>query len=104
MRGLSDKNGEFTTNTGATPRHLAFCTGPNNASKLSSDTQNGMRTSSLPWETWRALITALREKAPPYMHEYADHVEQHAPSQLTVRLSVTHDVSCRCVTLAAVSL
>ena len=42
------------------------------------------------------------------MLEYADHLEQqleqHAPSQLTVRLSVTDDVSYRCVTLAAVSL
>jgi hypothetical protein len=44
-----------------------------------------MRTITLPWETWRSVITALREKALPYMVEHADHLEQqleqHAPEQ-----------------------
>ena len=42
------------------------------------------------------------------MLEHADHLEQqleqHAPSQLTVRLSLTDNVSYRSIRLAAVSL
>jgi hypothetical protein len=35
-----------------------------------------MRTIELPWETWRAVIATLREKALPYMLEHADRLEQ----------------------------
>jgi len=55
-----------------------------------------MRTIELPWENWRAVITALREKALPYMLEHAVHIErlleQHGTGEATVRLSHTDDV------------
>ncbi len=35
-----------------------------------------MRTIELPWETWRAIIAALREKAVPCKLEHADRLEQ----------------------------
>jgi hypothetical protein len=63
------------------------------------DQRSRMRTISLPWETWRAVIAALREKGPPYMLEHADHIErlleQHGPDESTVRLSLTDDVFLR---------
>ncbi len=58
-----------------------------------------MRTIELPWETWRAVIAVLREKALPYMLDHADHIErqleQHGPGEATVRLSLTDDVFLR---------
>jgi hypothetical protein len=55
-----------------------------------------MRTIMLPWETWRALIAVLREKALPCMREHANYLEQqlerHGPDESTVRLSLTDDV------------
>jgi hypothetical protein len=35
-----------------------------------------MQAIELPWETWRAVIAALREKAVPYMLEHANVLEQ----------------------------
>src|SRR5688572_15765116 len=35
-----------------------------------------MRTITLPRETWRAVIAALRTKGQPYTLEHADHVER----------------------------
>ena len=35
-----------------------------------------MRTIELSWETWRAVIAALRDKALPSMLEHADYLEQ----------------------------
>jgi hypothetical protein len=58
-----------------------------------------VNTIELPWETWRAVIAALREKGLPYMLEHADyleqHLEQHGPDEATVRLSLTDDVFLR---------
>jgi len=58
-----------------------------------------MTTITLSWEDWRAVIAVLREKAPPYMLEHADYLEQqlerHAPDEFIVRLSITDDVYLR---------
>jgi hypothetical protein len=54
-----------------------------------------VRTITLPWETRRAIIAVLREKAVPLMLEHADCLRQqfdrHGPDELTVRLSLTDD-------------
>jgi hypothetical protein len=67
-----------------------------------------MRTIELPWETWRAVIDALRAKSLPYMREHADSLEQqlerHGPDEPTVRLSLTDDVFLRSSTWARVQL
>ena len=67
-----------------------------------------MRTIELPWETWRAVIAVLREKALPYMLEHADHIErlleQHGPGEPTVRLSLTDDLFLRSFNWARVQL
>jgi hypothetical protein len=67
-----------------------------------------MRTITLPWKTWRAVIAALREKGLPYMREHADHLErqleQHGPDEATVRLSLTDDVFLRSYNWARVQL
>jgi hypothetical protein len=67
-----------------------------------------MRTIELPWETWRAVIAVLREKALPYMLEHADQLEQqleqHGPGEPTVRLSLTDDVFLRSSNGARVQL
>jgi hypothetical protein len=39
-----------------------------------------MRTIELPWETWRAVIAALREKGLPYMLEHVDYPEESCSS------------------------
>ena len=53
----------------------------------------------LPWDTWRAVIAVLREKAVPYMLEHAnvieEQLERHGPAEDTVRLSLTDDVFLR---------
>jgi hypothetical protein len=52
-------------------------------------------TIELPWDAWRAVIAALREKALPYMLDHADQLEQqldrHGPDQATARLSLADD-------------
>ena len=67
-----------------------------------------MNTIELPWETWRAVIAALREKALPYMLEHADYLErlleQHGPDEPIVRLSLTDDVFLRSYNWARVQL
>ncbi len=67
-----------------------------------------MNMIELPWETWRAVIAALREKALPYMLEHADHIERllerHGPGEPTVGLSLTDDVFLRSSTWARVQL
>jgi hypothetical protein len=67
-----------------------------------------MRTITLPWETWRVVIAALREKGLPYMLQHADHLEQqleqHGPDEATVRLSLTDDVFLRSYNWARVQL
>jgi len=54
-----------------------------------------MRTIELSWETWRAVIAALRDKALPSMLEHADYLEQqleqHGPAEMTVTLHLTDD-------------
>ena len=53
-----------------------------------------MRTIDLPWETWRAVIAVLREKALPCMLEHADRLEQlekHPADQVAVDLDLTDD-------------
>ena len=55
-------------------------------------------TIALAWETWRAVIAVLREKAVPEMPEHADvieeqlerHLDQHPPDAV-VRLSRSDD-------------
>jgi len=63
-----------------------------------------MRTIELPWETWRAVIAILREKAVPCMLEDADALEQqlerHGPDESTVLLSPTDDGFLRSSTWA----
>jgi hypothetical protein len=63
-----------------------------------------MNAITLSWETWRAVIAALREKAVPYMLEHADrleqHLERHGPDEPTVRLSPADDVFPRSSTRA----
>ena len=55
-----------------------------------------MQASELPWETWRAVIAVLREKALPSMLEHAnvieEQLERHGPDEPMVRLSLTDDV------------
>ena len=67
-----------------------------------------MRTIELPWENWRAVIAALREKALPYMLEHADHLErileQHGPDETMVTLSLTDDVFLRSYNWARLQL
>ena len=67
-----------------------------------------MRTIALSWETWRAIIATLRERALPYMLEHADQLEQqlerHGPDEPVVRLSLTDDVFLRSYTWARVQL
>ena len=62
----------------------------------------------LPWESWRAVIDALRAKGLPYMLEHADHIERllerHGPDEPTVRLSLTDDVFLRSYNWARVQL
>jgi hypothetical protein len=53
-----------------------------------------MHAITLSWETWRAVIAALREKGLPYMLDHADRLEQlerYGPDEPTVRLSLTDD-------------
>jgi hypothetical protein len=63
-----------------------------------------VRTITLPWETWRAVIAALREKGLPSMLDHADHLERqlerHGPDEPAVRLSLTDDVFLRSSTWA----
>jgi hypothetical protein len=63
-----------------------------------------VRTITLPWETRRAIIAVLREKAVPLMLEHADclrqQLEQHGPDEPTARLSLTDDGMLRSSTWA----
>jgi hypothetical protein len=58
-----------------------------------------MRTITLSWETWHAVIAVLREKALPYMLEHANELEQqlerHSPDQAMVTLHLTDDLFLR---------
>ena len=67
-----------------------------------------MRMAELTWEDWRAVIGVLRAKALPYMLEHTDHIErlleQHAPDEATVRLSLTDIVFLRSYNWARVQL
>jgi hypothetical protein len=66
-----------------------------------------MNAIDLPFETWRAVINALRAKGLPSMLEHADHLErqldQHPPDAM-VRLSLTDDVYLRSYNWARVQL
>jgi hypothetical protein len=67
-----------------------------------------MRRVELSWEDWRAVIAVLRIKALPYMLEHADHIErileQHAPDEAMVTLSLTDDVFLRSYNWARLQL
>jgi hypothetical protein len=66
-----------------------------------------MNAIELPWETWRAIIDALRAKGLPYMREHADHLERQLdqfPPDAIVRLSLTDDVFLRSFNWARVQL
>jgi hypothetical protein len=58
-----------------------------------------MRTITLSWETWCAIIAALRKKGLPHMLDHAERLEQqleqHSPDRATVTLSLTHNVFLR---------
>jgi hypothetical protein len=61
----------------------------------------------LPWETWRAIIDALRSKGLPYMRKHADHLEQRLdqyPPDAMVSLSLTDDVYLRSFNWARLEL
>jgi hypothetical protein len=66
--------------------------------------RGGMRRIALSWDDGRAIIAVLREKALPSMLEHTDHVErqleQHAPEEPTVRLSLSDDLVLRSSTWA----
>ena len=66
-----------------------------------------MNAVELPFETWRAVINALRAKGLSHMLEHTDHLErlldQHPPDAL-VRLSLTDDVYLRSYNWARVQL
>jgi hypothetical protein len=78
----------------------------NNASTVSSEVV--VRRVELSWEDWRAVIAVLRIKALPYMLEHADHIErileQHAPDESMVTLSLTDDVFLRSYNWARLQL
>jgi len=58
-----------------------------------------MNSIALPWDTWRAVIAVLREHGLPYELEHGDWLEQrleeHAPDEALVTLSLTDDVYLR---------
>jgi hypothetical protein len=58
-----------------------------------------MRKITLPWETWRPIIAALREEGVPSMLEHAnaikEQLERHGPDEAIVRLSLTDDIYLR---------
>ena len=65
-----------------------------------------MNAVDLPFETWRAVIDALRAKGLPYMLEHADQLERKLdehPPDAVVRLSLTDDVYLRSYNWARVS-
>ena len=49
-----------------------------------------MRTITLPWETWHAVIAVLRKEGPAYMSGHADllatQLAQHVPNQFNATL------------------
>jgi hypothetical protein len=63
---------------------------------------------TLPLETWRSVVAALREKGLPSMLEHADRlelqVEQHPLDQATVTLHLTEDMLLRSSNWARVQL
>ena len=67
-----------------------------------------MRTIELPWETWGAVIDALRAKGLPSMLEHADdlarQLDRHAADRPTVALELTDDVYVGSFTWARVEL
>lgn len=58
-----------------------------------------MNPITLSWEDWRAVIAMMREHGLPYELEHADHIErlleQRAPDEPMVTLSLTDDVYLR---------
>ena len=66
-----------------------------NAPRPTSCVPRAMNAIELPFETWRAVIDALRAKGLPYLREHADHLERqfdrHPPDAM-VSLSLTDDV------------
>ena len=67
-----------------------------------------MNAVTLSWEDWRAVIAAMRAHGLPYELEHAEHIErvleQHAPEEDPVVLSLTDDVSLRSYNGARVRL
>jgi len=66
-----------------------------------------MNAVELPFEIWRAIIDALRQKGLPYMLEHADQLERQLgrhPPDAVVRLSLTYDVYLRPYNWARVQL
>jgi hypothetical protein len=67
-----------------------------------------MNPITLSWESWRAVIAALREHGLAHEHEHAHHIErlleQHRPDEPAVRLSLTDDVYLRSYNWARLEL
>ena len=67
-----------------------------------------MTTITLPWQTGRASIAVLGEKALPSMQEHASviepQLERHGPGEPTVAINLTDDVFLRSSTWARVQL
>jgi hypothetical protein len=67
-----------------------------------------MNSITLAWEHWRAVIAMMRAHGLSYELEHADHVErlleQHAPAEPMVTLSLTDDVYLRSYTWARLRL
>jgi len=67
-----------------------------------------MNPVTLSWEDWRAVIAVMRAHGLPYELEHANHVErlleQHAPDETMVTLSLTDDVYLRSYTWARLRL
>jgi hypothetical protein len=66
-----------------------------------------MNAIELPFETWRTIIDALRQKGVTYMLQHADHLErqldQHPPDAV-VSLNLKDDVYLRSYNWARVQL
>jgi hypothetical protein len=62
----------------------------------------------LTWEQWRAVIDILRAKGLRYMLDHAESIErqldQHAPGEPVVRLTLTDDVFLRSYNWARLEL
>ena len=67
-----------------------------------------MTRTTLPFETWRTVIDTLRANGRPHMLDHADilkqQLDQHAPDEAMVSLSLTDDIYPRSFNWARLAL